>query len=488
MKRYLTLFILLSSLQGYGQDWFPWKVGGEYYYSAGEGQQFWIIRQDSIDGDDYLLNSKLVGPGLAGCEDSLGYFGPMLHDYKFYFDEDSTIIDGEYIQFVINHRADVGAIWFHEAIGFSLESLELREVFGTADSVAVFLIHDDDFESLIDGDSIVLSKSFGVLNMPSFNNLIDGYYRDFNLGLISIKTESFDFGPRYPLFEDLLPLELGDYMLFKYTVDDFGSYYPGYEKYYGKYYLSRDVIDENNFSLTYSKVNYFDGFPEYVGTYTDTIKRITWEQMIYRDDRLLNFNHESSEIGTFENDENYIHLQYVVDVQYQGQVNDALIFSWKMDRVSEERSFIDTTNCEFLDWGEFSYRGGYTYYSTLTGMYCKFRNLYYDYDASTPAHDCLIGYSIGDLEWGELSVPTDIVSATLPKVQIFPNPVNEVLHCFAGQLQLANYSIYSNNGQLIESGQWQAGKGIHVQALPPGMYVLQLMADADAYMAYFMKQ
>lgn len=39
MKIYLSLLSLLLVLPAFGQDWYPWHSGGEYYYSAAKKHQ-----------------------------------------------------------------------------------------------------------------------------------------------------------------------------------------------------------------------------------------------------------------------------------------------------------------------------------------------------------------------------------------------------------------------------------------------------------------
>ena len=472
----------MHALVVFGQDWYPWKPDTEYYYSAGEGEQFWIIRQDSIASEDYLINSKLVSPFPGGCEDSSFATEPMLHSYKFNFSGDTTIIDGEGMIFALNHRANVGDYWSFNGIGFSLEYLDTEVVFEEEDSVAVFLIHDDGYESLIDGDSIVLSKSYGIIQMPSFNNYILQEFMDYDLELMSIRSESFEAGPRLPLFEDVMPLSPGDLLLFKNTIYN-QPYGFGADTYYGRYYLARNVLDEDHITLTYSLVRYAEGEPDYIGTITDTLERHFWEQIMYQDDRRYNI-----EPGMYDTDPGgnpSPMIQVVDDVTYQIVLNDVIMFSWRMDRSASMR-YLDTISC----WSSpllTDYNTGYSYYSTLTGRYyiSKYSTTYY---GNVPAVESLIGYSIGGLEWGELTVPTTLPEYIGDPIQISPNPATNKIYCLVNDLEQAEYSIINSAGSLVAKGVWYKDQAIELEGFRPGIYILKLMHDQTLFHTVFVKR
>lgn len=112
--------------------------------------------------------------------------------------------------FVIMPFATIGESWLFEPgvpIHAEVLSMEVMEVFGTNDSVRVI--------GLTDGNEILLSRSFGILKFPDFEN--GGYFE-----LAGI--QGTEYGESVPGFWEVFDFEVGDvYQYMEDTGDPFGS-------------------------------------------------------------------------------------------------------------------------------------------------------------------------------------------------------------------------------------------------------------------------
>lgn len=76
----------------------------------------------------------------------------------------------------------------------------------------------------------------------------------------------------------------------------------------------------------------------------------------------------------------------------------------------------------------------------------------------------------GDVHSSGLSVD----HSTITKIQIFPNPVADVI-TISGVEQVNSVNVFNSAGQLVKSQNF--GKTVIVKDLPPGVYVLKVMSS-----------
>lgn len=85
-------------------------------------------------------------------------------------------------------------------------------------------------------------------------------------------------------------------------------------------------------------------------------------------------------------------------------------------------------------------------------------------------------------------IPVGLGEHKLQKLQLAPNPVNELLNVkyFNGRL---NYTIYNSLGALMQRGQLiETNNQIEVHTLPKGIYFIQFEQDAVQFAQKFVKE
>lgn len=99
----------------------------------------------------------------------------------------------------------------------------------------------------------------------------------------------------------------------------------------------------------------------------------------------------------------------------------------------------------------------------------------------------------GNLTAANSTMTGDVHSSTLatteftkPKIQIFPNPVSDIIS-ISGLDKMTSVEIFNMNGQLIKTDQ--LGNKINVSALIPGVYLLRVTAkDSQIHEFKFVKK
>lgn len=99
----------------------------------------------------------------------------------------------------------------------------------------------------------------------------------------------------------------------------------------------------------------------------------------------------------------------------------------------------------------------------------------------------------GNLTVSNSTMTGDVHSSTLgtaefakPKIQIFPNPVSDIIN-ISGLDNMTSVEIFNMNGQLIKTGQ--LGNKVNVSSLTPGAYLLRATGkDSQIHEFKFMKK
>ena len=197
------------------------------------------------------------------------FFGKYLvkQQYGFY-------LIGDPYNYTIYAYGDLGESWsFTGTSGISAEvtSLFTESVFGVTDSVKVI--------SLSDGNEIKLTKNFGILQFPDFEN--GGYFE-----LVGIQDT--EFGESVPGFWEIYDFEVGD--VFQYTGEVGGGSSMYIDYYTKKYTIEAKIIQDDQ--INYSIFGYRNGYYWDLGSpwnsygYSEVIE----EDVIYNleDDHYIN--------------------------------------------------------------------------------------------------------------------------------------------------------------------------------------------------------
>ncbi len=223
---YPILFFVVLSFNAFAQNWSPIVTGDEYHYElVGETTTYDSVSIYVNGGSVYFHNTnpvaatiwvdststdastgiatahlnKIVKPNQTGYLQNQTQFlgGDMVisNDCEYSFIADNELL--------IKTCAIVGEMWIFENVaGISAEVVAITEgeIFGNTDSFKHI--------ALSNGDTIILSKSHGIIQFPQLDN--DTYYR-----LTGIQTR--DLGVKIPGYREFYDFNVGD--IFQYKIE-----------------------------------------------------------------------------------------------------------------------------------------------------------------------------------------------------------------------------------------------------------------------------
>ncbi len=203
-----VLFVILSSYLA-AQNWSPILVNEKMNYQHSDStyisHSIWV---DSVEtnGDNMIYHLNRIVKDVPGNPEIV-----LRNQPQFLLKQMTDQNLGYYVfsypgEIVIKSLAGIGDGWVFNQQSFILaevSSVAQEDVFGVQDSVKV--IH------LTDGNEIRLSKNFGILNFPDFDN--GGYYE-----LVGIQNS--EYGESVPDFWDIFDFEVGDVFQRKYYYEE----------------------------------------------------------------------------------------------------------------------------------------------------------------------------------------------------------------------------------------------------------------------------
>jgi hypothetical protein len=138
--------------------------------------------------------------------------------------------------YIIATQFGLGYTWaFTSSINAEITDLLWEEIFGVQDSVKVI--------SLSDGNEIRLSKNFGILKFPDFEN--GGNY-------ILVGIQGTEYGESVPNFWEIFDFEVGDVFQYKGSIGGGGTMYMDY--YTQKYTITSKIIEQDKYIYAYEGI------------------------------------------------------------------------------------------------------------------------------------------------------------------------------------------------------------------------------------------
>lgn len=203
MKKYYSVFLInLIGVSVFCQNWDLINPEAEYHYSINDlGIPEYSIRIDSVtvlNGDTTYHFNRIISE-CDTCSHSGDIFAnvPNLFDYSC-VKKGASYAFKPFKNFIIYKDAPIDSVWdFNSEVNITASITEVKEMllFGFSDSVKTILLSN--------GDSILISKSFGIVKFPDSN--LDVYYN-----LSGIKLNGGKFG-KIPLdFYSIYNFEIGD--------------------------------------------------------------------------------------------------------------------------------------------------------------------------------------------------------------------------------------------------------------------------------------
>ncbi|MCD4696168.1 MAG: hypothetical protein K8S16_07985, partial [Bacteroidales bacterium] len=210
MKNLTAFFFLLIANALFAQNWSPILVNQKMNYQHSDSSYIshtiWVDSAFYFGDDSIFYLNRVVkdvpdNPEIA-LRNQPQFLGEYLVKQEFGF-----YLIGDPFQYRLYAIADLGNSWMFAPLGsISAEVTEIytEDIFGITDSVKVI--------SLTDGNELKLSKNFGLLKYPDFEN--GGYYE-----LVGIQDT--EYGESVPGFWEMFDFEVGD--VFQYYYEAGGS-------------------------------------------------------------------------------------------------------------------------------------------------------------------------------------------------------------------------------------------------------------------------
>lgn len=207
MKNFVLLITLISSLGISAQNWSPINLSSEYNYKIDTAQLITntiFVDSFNVSGNDsiYYLNRIMTN-----CDTCSNTSYKLKNQPQFLMrlvikKTDSLFIFQDSIEFRIKPLKTLGESWMYDSTNNTtavIDSLYTQIVFDIVDSIKRI--------TLSNNQTIILSKSFGILRFPYVNN---NYFV-----LLGVKNNTLTFGEQLPRFWDFFNYEINDILQWK---------------------------------------------------------------------------------------------------------------------------------------------------------------------------------------------------------------------------------------------------------------------------------
>jgi len=208
MRNLLLLLFLANITLLNAQNWQVVTSFHKYHYSCDTTQTIFTIRTDStsVQNNDTIFYLNRIILNCDTCQNLEqaypGYYFYLKNQPQFLMRSCKLNADTQYFynpnSFVLFPKKNIGYTWVYDTlnnISATINSKVTSNVLGQMDSTCIILLNS--------GDSIIVSKNFGITKFPLPNQL--GYYR-----LIGNEVGTQLFGKHIALFKDFFNLNVGD--------------------------------------------------------------------------------------------------------------------------------------------------------------------------------------------------------------------------------------------------------------------------------------
>ena len=245
MKKTFTFLSLIIGLAINAQNWSPILTGEKMNYQHSDStyitNTIWVDSLEIVDSDSLFYLNRIV-KDVPNNPDIV-----LRNQAQFLLKSLIKQEGGIYIcinpsEYLLLTLANLGDTWdFTSSISAEVTNIAEDDIFGIQDSVKTI--------SLSDANEIRLSKNFGIIKFPDFEN--GGYFE-----LVGIQDT--DFGEQVIDFWDIFDFEVGDVFQRFYT-ESFPNFY---DQHITKVVVnSKDVFDDHiTYSLYSIKTGYFSWY------------------------------------------------------------------------------------------------------------------------------------------------------------------------------------------------------------------------------------
>lgn len=223
---FLFVFFVFGIKSQTNYNWFPFHPNTQYNYKIDSAASSIsaVVKMDSISATGLFHLNKIVS-NCDTCKNSLlvnDFYDttyvlnnqPQFGGHYFYKTSSSGFYHKGSKSFLLCPLKPVGYSWTFDtasAITATLLSKSLNQIFGVSDSVCLI--------KLSTNDSIVLSKTFGIVSFPFKYGAVNAYR-------LTGLEGSVNLGTRLKRFHDFFDFQVGDVFQYSFTYNDFNSLPP----------------------------------------------------------------------------------------------------------------------------------------------------------------------------------------------------------------------------------------------------------------------
>ena len=465
MRWFVLISLMLSTADLQAQDWslFPKNALGIHHRGV-VNEPILLMRIDLEEDDKQYVNFFPNNNSDTLC---LKSFYESIDDTEFDpgFQPGYTVIrfsgDTTFWHFntedslVFLPGIQTGESWMFMDVQYTCVLEDTSSVFGLPDSIKIFELSVPDHPSSdLNGETIVLSKHYGLVSYPPVDWLISGETED-DLGwiqLVGLETDAGNYGQQLPDWKQFFPYESGDILTWDYHNNDvmYGDHYT-----YQFYILSKTTWPDSVRIDYLKKIESDSGFV-LEGPFSSTYTYDYFGQVLHPNGNNLFFHLNS--------DGAYDYQFPVLEVPvYKGIHQDTLIIDLKYSVATYLQ--MNPAECAldvYVDGSINKY-----WYSSVIGLYSK---LFGGFSSVT---ESLIGFHIGDSIWGVTEFPTSIVPQTQAPFVTYPNPASVVVHLSGYYPDQPEWQIIDIQGRIQMNGVLRENE-LDISLLPSGYYYLYL--------------
>lgn len=461
------------------QNWQPFTFNEAYYYFTDSSEQIsagYTFNQLEVDGIDTIgyFNLVLMPMEVWDC----GSQSPQYWERSMKkMGDDAYVFSGAGTK-VLHTQAQLGDFWTFNTmplITAQIQSMDTLTLFGVPDSIKVI--------GLSNGDSIVLSKSFGLIAFPTSNEPGSVYQH-----LSGINGR--DIGTRLPDFTDYFDWQAGDLFQWE-SIDlwnDIGDY--GETTIIHKMeVISATMMDTmvevellGNSFITYVEEDALNNYTA-IQPFHDTITILASENTFATAMPLQYLKLEIRIPGiTYQEESLDLEKAYGID-----STNRAFIYDPNLTGEEETIAFVpeDTLVCSYWPWGTV------TDVIYTVGLGCT---SWKSHGVETYFSFKLTAYRKGADTVGVFLVDSDFVASLTEKslipIHLYPNPSSQYIICELPFPASANtyYQIFDMQGNRIaQQSISQSTFNINLETFPNALYNLVIMDGKQQYTKRFIK-
>jgi len=198
---FIILGIIVLNLSGFSQNWEILNSNRIYNYTHSDSafitHTIWID-STGLSGSDSCYYLNTIASHCDTCTDTTYYlaYQPQFLQRQMIKYADSSLSFTDTATFILKPFATLGQNWVFDNtnnINANISAIYADSIFGFADTVKTIMLSN--------GDSILISKLFGIIHFPDFYG--GGYYT-----LSGIDNENI--GERVPGFYEIFDFNIGD--------------------------------------------------------------------------------------------------------------------------------------------------------------------------------------------------------------------------------------------------------------------------------------